>query len=127
MQRSRFLTPLVAVLLFAGIAASLSAETLREEFSKRYSIASGGSFSVHNVSGNLEIVSWNEDEVLVEASKVVKTVGRDRAEEAIAALKIEVDESPNEIVVRTTLPGCTSSEYFGHSRSISKRRFIVST
>ena len=23
--------------------------------------------------------------------------------------------------------GCTSSEYFGHSRSISKRRFMVST
>ena len=104
MQRTRFLTPLLAIVLFAGVAASLSAETLREEFSERYSIASGGSFSVQNVSGNLEIVSWNEDEVLVEASKVVKTVGRDRAEEAMAALKIEVDESRNEIVVRTTLP-----------------------
>ena len=104
MQRSRFLTPLVAIVLFVSVVASLSAETLREEFSKRYSIASGGSFSVQNTSGNLEIARWDEDEVLVEASKVVKTLGRDRAEEAMAALKIEVDESRNEIAVQTTLP-----------------------
>ena len=100
------------------IGASLSAETLREEFRETYALSAGGSFWVQNTNGSLEIVSWDENEVLVEATKFVKALGRERAQEAMEALEINVEESADRVAVKTKQPKASSgfmSWLFGHN------------
>lgn len=98
------LLPVVLLLLLAGAAAPATAEVLREETSERYALASGGRVEITNVNGNLEFSSWERDEVLLEATKVVKALGHGRAARALEDLRIEVEHTPELLEVRTRPP-----------------------
>jgi len=104
MTRSRPITLLLAFGLAVALCAASSAETLKSQFSEAYDIAANGTVSVQNTNGSLEIVSWGGEQVVVEATKVVKTMGRERAEEAMEALEIDVTQSPDELIIKTIRP-----------------------
>jgi hypothetical protein len=106
MNRSMRSLRCLAVALVVGLVTLSPAfgETLRERFKETYPVRAGAEVSLTNVNGNLEFSSWERDEVLVEATKVVKTMGRSRAEEALEALRIEVESSPGAVIIRTIFP-----------------------
>ena len=109
MSRSRRTLHCIAALVACAVlCAPLSAETLREEFSETYALRAGGEVSIRNVNGSIDLGSWERDEVLVEATKVVKTMGRSRAEEALEKLEIEIEHSGNTLRIKTRFPGGTS-------------------
>ncbi|MDX1383195.1 MAG: DUF4097 family beta strand repeat-containing protein [Thermoanaerobaculia bacterium] len=94
-------------------ALPAGAETLHEEFDEVFRLAPGGEVSVRNTNGSLEFTSWERAEVRVEATKVVKTMGRSRASEAMEALRIEVDHDGDSLHIRTVYPESRSGWLFG--------------
>ena len=105
MLESVRLRVLSLVLLFGLFAAaSLSAEVLHQEWSESFPIEAGKLVSVENLNGSLEFTSWDSDEVRVEATKMVKTMGRDRAESAMKEIAIEVEHTTDGLHISTVLP-----------------------
>lgn len=94
-----------ALLLFGSI---VSAEELRQDFSQRYELAPGASVSLKNTNGSIVVSSWAENDVLVEATKVIKTLGRSRAEDAMRDLRIEISRPSGDLEIRTRHPQSAS-------------------
>jgi len=96
---------LLLLSLPAGFAAPAGAEVLREETVETYALAPGARLRIQNTNGSLEFTSWDRDEVRLEVTKVVKTLGHSRARRALDDLRIEVTQSPDALEVETRNPG----------------------
>ena len=104
MTRPRPITFLLAISLVVALCGASAAETLKSEFHQQYDVAADATVSVQNTNGSLEISSWDGTQVVVAATKLVKTMGRERAEAAMEALEIEVTESRDGLTIKTHLP-----------------------
>lgn len=80
------------------------ASTLEETFKKSFPLQPGGRVEVENVNGNITIESWDKNEVYVEAEKHVRAGDRQDAERVMEALKIEIEQRDNEIIIITRHP-----------------------
>jgi DUF4097 and DUF4098 domain-containing protein YvlB len=92
------------LVLLTGLAAPAFPEVLREETSDRYRLAPGAAVEIENVNGDLEFSSWDQPDVLLEVTKVVKTLGHGRASRALSDLEVEVEESADALSIKTKLP-----------------------
>jgi DUF4097 and DUF4098 domain-containing protein YvlB len=85
------------------------ASTVRETFKKNIAFESGGFLSVANTNGDIDIISWDKDEVEIFAYKKVRAEDRETAEKLMKKLVVEVRESRDEIIVETRYPKRSSS------------------
>lgn len=108
MRRTKSALVSILATAFLLCGSTLSAEELREQFSERYELAHGSTVSLKNTNGSILVSSWAEDDVLVEATKVIKTLGRSRAEEAMRDLRIEVSRPSGDLEIRTRHPQSAS-------------------
>src|SRR6478735_3081630 len=90
---------LCALLTFAlGAHASDHRGALTEEFHRTYPITADGRIELDNINGDVQISSWDRNEVKLDAVKYADT--KERLEEA----KIEVDAGKDYLSVRTKYP-----------------------
>lgn len=99
--KNRF--PISLLVILMSIATS-HASTLEETFKKSLPLKPGGRVEVENVNGNITIESWDKSEVYIEAQKRVRAGSREDAERFMEALKIEIEQKDNEIVIITRHP-----------------------
>jgi len=100
----RLLKMVLAFTLITLFASNIYSEELREHFEKTYAFSPGGSLSLKNVNGRIEIRSWDKNQVKIEAEKVVRARSRREAEELMEEIRISVERLGNEIRVETELP-----------------------
>lgn len=81
------------------ILSALFGKEKSEEFSKVLPLKSGGTFSLKNVNGSINITTWKEDKVDIKALKTTKG-DPDKLKE----VKIEVEATANSVSVNTIFP-----------------------
>ena len=92
--RGLILLAAIACLVFPACAAD-------ENFHHVYPLAAGGSLTLENVNGSVQVEGWSRDEVEVSA---VKTATRSDSRD-VSQVKIEVDDShPGQVAVHTRYP-----------------------
>lgn len=102
---------LVALLLPAALllsAAALHAARQRsavELFDRTVPLPAGGSFSISNVNGSIDIVGWDRDEVQISARKIT-----DGPVESLRQVVISLDLSPDSVSVSTRYPESSGVE-----------------
>ena len=110
---SKFAQLLVVVLgLLFFLQQGVVASTVRDTFKKSIPFTKGGFLSVSNSNGNIEIQSWDNQEVEIIAYKKVKANDRETAEKLMEHLKVEIRESDNEIIIETDYPKGSSGGGF---------------
>lgn len=104
MRRIRFILFGSALLLFTAVIAAAAAELhgVTGTFQKTCPLAPGGKVSLENINGNLKVITWNKDEVKIEAEKYADN------KEALSDLNIEVDAARNIVAIHTRYPGDTA-------------------
>lgn len=102
MKLSSFRTALLAAALVL-VAIPALADTLIEKSDQTHAFA-GGIFTLDNVNGAVDIISWDRPEVRIEAEKRVEGRSREAVESAMARLEIEVIPSSGGLRVRTRYP-----------------------
>jgi len=95
---------LALLTLALGASAALASETVTEPFVQSYPLAAGGKVSVANTNGRVTIDAWDQAQVKVEAEKKVKADSRDRAQQILKEIKIQVDAHTNEVRIETKMP-----------------------
>jgi DUF4097 and DUF4098 domain-containing protein YvlB len=96
-----FARVLPAALLFSAVAAppARAQGTAVEQFERTVPLASGGTFSLSNVNGSIEIEGWDRDQVEISARKF--TTG---AQDDLRQVAIEVTSSSGSVSVATHYP-----------------------
>src|ERR1043166_2645138 len=100
MKSIRHRTAWTAVSLAAllGARAVLAAAEVREEFHQTYPLDKKGKVHLENVNGNVHIVTWDREEIKVDALKHAKK------QEHLDEVKIEVDAKSDRIRIKTKYP-----------------------
>ncbi len=100
------------ILSAAAIAfASSNAGRVGEKYDKSFPLNPGGKVSLQNVNGDLKVVTWEKNEVRVQAEKYADD------EDALARLKINVDASKDMIAIDTEYP-VSHGDKHGHGVSV---------
>lgn len=98
---------LLVVLFFAHSLARAEGYQFKEPFSRSGAFDANGEVTLENVNGNVEVRTWDKNEILIEGEKSAKT-----AEElGLIDLKIELSRSQAGITVR--LPKRTGGFFSG--------------
>src|SRR6266542_1460 len=96
--RSHTFFALVTLATVAGAPAVFAANEVREEFRQTYPLDKQGKVRLDNVNGDVRIVTWDREEIKVEAIK------RAKKQEHLDEVKIEVDAKADRIRIKTKLP-----------------------
>lgn len=94
------LTPLAVIL---GALSAFAAQDVREEFHQNYPLNKAGKIFLENVNGNVHVVTWDRDEVKLDAVKHAKK------QEQLDEVKIEVDAKADSIRIKTKYPDSRKS------------------
>ena len=105
------LTPLAVIL---GALSAFAAQDVREEFHQNYPLNKDGKIFLENVNGNVHVVTWDRDEVKLDAVKHAKK------QEQLDEVKIEVDAKADSIRIKTKYPDSRKS------RNNSARKIMLS-
>ncbi len=93
------LTAVMVLVLGCLIFGLPDQEQNRETFEKTVALAAGGSFSLENVNGGVNVSSWKENKVEI---KAVKKTSKSEAE--LKKVQILVDEAPGSVTVKAVWP-----------------------
>lgn len=86
------------------VLSSLNARELEETFKKNIPVGTAKRLMLDNRNGNIEIRSWDRDEVEIIAYKKVRASDRETAERLLEELQISITETGDGIEVITEYP-----------------------
>jgi DUF4097 and DUF4098 domain-containing protein YvlB len=94
-------------LVFAGVlfGGSAPAWGRTHTFDKTYPLAQGGTFTLDNINGSVQVEGWERDEVEVQAVKTAR-----HAESDAELVSIDVDSDPANVAVHTRYPDGDGAE-----------------
>lgn len=84
-----------ALLLASAVLAGTAAAKVTEKFSQTHPLAAGGTVSLSNLNGNVEIIGWDKAEVSIDAEKSA------RDEDVLARTDIVVEAEGDRITIKT--------------------------
>jgi DUF4097 and DUF4098 domain-containing protein YvlB len=87
-----------AAILAAGLLlASAASAEVTEKISKNYPFNADGVISLSNVNGNIEIVTWDKNEVSLEAVKSASS------EDGLALIDLQIEQTPAKLAIKVVL------------------------
>jgi len=99
------------------LAGSLAArDTYEEKFDRTEALDRNGRVSLENISGTIEVRSWDKAEVRIDALKVSKASSRDQAKENAGLVRIEVVKEGGVLRIETKYP---ERRFRGNNLSVS--------
>jgi DUF4097 and DUF4098 domain-containing protein YvlB len=99
----------VSLLLVYSVA--LAKEKYEEKFDKTVALAKDGKVEINNVSGDITVTSWNQDQVKIAAVKYSQASSLEKARENAAKVTIEVVQEGNILRIETKYP--KSGKFWG--------------
>lgn len=104
--KPKSLAILSSAALLAGVlsTAATAGERYEEKFEKTEALARSGKVSVGNISGEIEVKTWAEEKVKIDAVKVSAASSPEKAKENSAAVAIEVTKLGDVLRIGTKYP-----------------------
>jgi len=110
-------------ILVLGTGAALAKEKYEEKFAKTEDLARDGRVSISNVSGRIEVRSWGEAQVKIDAVKVSEANSLDKAKENAAKVVIDVAKTGNILRIETKYPD--SKLFRGNGLNVSVNYVVL--
>ncbi len=105
-KNAKWIAVLTAMFFLIGLNLSEGAEKekFEEKFTKTVSLAKDGEVSLTNISGSIEVKTWDKGEVKIDALKISKATTVAKAKENAAKVKITVEKEGNTLEIKTEYP-----------------------
>lgn len=128
MKTKKRMTALGAIVFFLLVFAfnplqAAQKEKYEEKFEKTVSLVRDGKVIIDNISGSIEILTWNRAEVQIDADKVSKAATQNMAKENADLVKINVTQENSTVRIETEYP---KGEHKNLSVSVSYKLMIPS-
>jgi hypothetical protein len=98
------LASLVALVFSAALAVAADREIYEEKFLKTEPLAANGKVYLSNISGNIQILTWNRNEVKIDAVKRSTAASLQKAKDNADMVKIEVGREDGRVNIETKYP-----------------------
>jgi len=98
------LSLVLALFVLGPVIADDNQQQYVERFEKSVAVPANGSVSLHNIAGDIEIVTWGRGEVRIEAMKVSRAATVEQARENADLVTIEVTAEGNGVDITTEYP-----------------------
>lgn len=109
------LVALLVTSLFAVAFARADDYRFKEPFQKTGAFSANGSVTLENVNGDVEIRTWDKNEIRIEGEKSART------EEELKAVELTMDVSESRAAIKVRLPRRLGSWFFGSTIRASVR------
>jgi DUF4097 and DUF4098 domain-containing protein YvlB len=118
---SKWPVALVAVAFAVAFVAApaLAAQKFEEKFEKTVPLSKTGTLYLTNLSGQIEVLTWKDAQVKIEALKTSKADTVDKAKENAAKVTIEVTNEADRVSVETKYPKRMGGFWGGDQISVS--------
>ena len=110
--RSCKVLTMISLATVLGALAAFAAEEVREEFHQTYPLNKQGRVQLENVNGNVQIATWDREEIRVDAIKHAKK------QEHLDEVKIDVDTQADRIRIKTKYPEAKTKRNKDNSTSV---------
>src|SRR5947207_3915863 len=110
--RSCKVLTMISLATVLGALAAFAAEEVREEFHQTYPLNQQGRVHLENVNGNVHVVTWDREEIKVDAVKHAKK------QEHLDEVKIDVDAKADRIRIKTKYPDAKTKRNKNNSTSV---------
>ena len=106
LKRMTSLLAVLALLALVAVPAAADAENQKyeEKFQKVEKLAVDGKVYLRNISGNVKVLTWDKDEVKIDALKISKAGSLEEAKKNAALVKIEVGRNDGRLEILTDYP-----------------------
>ena len=104
-------TAWLVISLLLVFSLAVAKEKYEEKFEKTVALAKDGKVDISNISGDITVVSWNQDQVKIEALKVSEASSLEKAKENAAKVTIEVVPEGSLLRIETKYP--KSGKFWG--------------
>jgi DUF4097 and DUF4098 domain-containing protein YvlB len=97
---------LAGLMVYFGFSPAMvwAKEKVEDKFEQTVSLSRDGQVNLSNIAGNIEVKTWNKNEVLIKALKVSKADSMEEARENADLVTIEVTENGNRVQIKTEYP-----------------------
>lgn len=105
-KRARLLAIGISIFFVAGLytAEGAAKEKYEEKFEKNIELAKDGKVKLKNISGDIDVKSWDRDQVKIDALKIAKASTLSQAKENAQKVGIEVIREGNILRIETKYP-----------------------
>lgn len=97
-------TALALALLFLVFAFATAKEKFEEKFEKTVPLPKDGKVNISNISGDIEVATWEQDQVRIDALKISTADTAAKAKENAAKVTIDVATEGNILRIETKYP-----------------------
>jgi DUF4097 and DUF4098 domain-containing protein YvlB len=101
----------IAISLLLVFSLAAAKEKYEEKFEKTVALAKDGKVDISNISGDITVLSWNQDQVKIEALKISEASSLEKAKENTAKVTIEVVPEGSLLRIETKYP--KSDKFWG--------------
>lgn len=108
-----------ALVLVAATLARADAYSFKEPFSQTAPFAATGSLSLENVNGNVEIRTWDKNQILIEGEKSAKT------DEELKQIELMIDLNDSHAGITVRLPKRSGGWWFFGDTIRASVRFTI--
>lgn len=117
----KWMTALIGLAFAVAFVAApaLAEEKFQEKFERTEALAKNGKLYLNNISGDIEILTWKDPQVKVEALKTSKAGSLDKAKENAGLVTIEVTKEGDLVRVETKYPKKSGGFWGGDSINVS--------
>lgn len=107
-KKVKWMAVLTGLLFLIGLnlvdGAASDKEKHEEKFAKTVSLARDGEVNLTNISGHIEVKTWDKGEVKIDALKISKASTAAKAKENAAKVEIIVEKEGNTLKIETEYP-----------------------
>ncbi len=105
-KTEKWMAVLACLLFLVGVAPILGSarENYEEKFAKTVSLAKDGEVILQNVSGSVEVKTWDKGEVKIDATKISRASTLSKAKENAAKVEIIVEKEGDSLRIETEYP-----------------------
>jgi DUF4097 and DUF4098 domain-containing protein YvlB len=118
---------LACLLFLVGVAPILGSakEKYEEKFAKTVSLARDGEVILDNVSGSVEVKTWDKGEVKIDATKISRASTLSKAKENAAKVEIIVEKEGDSLRIETKYPERKGRHWGEDSLNVSVSYWVM--
>ncbi|MEI6049832.1 MAG: hypothetical protein WCS03_13085 [Bacteroidota bacterium] len=103
MKKSDYKPGALLFLSLLTLPLILSGEEVTKEFHKEYTAGANTTLEISNKYGDVNIQSWDKDQVVIDVKITVELPSKEKAEKLLGYLDVQFDEGENKISAKTVI------------------------
>ena len=120
MKKFHYKTGALLFITLLFVSLTLSAEEVTKEFHKEYTPGPGTTMEINNRYGEVNISSWEKNQIVIDVNVTVELPNKEKAEKLIGHIDVQFSENGNTILAKTVIDDKFSfSGWGGDSKKFS--------